>query len=446
MSNNGTCDLEFRVRERTQSYREYSLAWIIFVLVFIAINLLLWYRKRKHIVLVKRRMTILLFVVFSVIAQLWVGAVVRFAGPVGPCEIYLVLYIIISVYCAWPILARLILWINEVRLNWYIAENMSNKSLDAKNNPEFRRLRFRASNRFGLLLILAVYGPAFIMALALVLGADICNPSNCNEGFLADPVTLYFNIALLVFIIVSVIYLFYKYRNVPDLVGIWRESLFACVIPSSFSTIFLGFAFLDVGGFGEAEVSNFEWGSVVDVGVLFFFVTVITVPLIRVYRMKGFKEPDKSFQELLDDPRGAKYFEFYTATELSLENYLFYREATAWKNDYDNVHPDERNAKGDLLLNKYVRPWSDMEVNLGSSMREEILSQAEASARTEYPRDLFDNAVVEIYSLMYSHSYPNFKRSSFYKLYLGETDASSFGWVLQAGIAGEVTISQRLTF
>lgn len=61
------------------------------------------------------------------------------------------------------------------------------------------------------------------------------------------------------FFVISVIYLFYKYRNVPDLVGIWRESLFACVIPSTFATVFLGFAFVDVGGFGEAEVSSFEW-------------------------------------------------------------------------------------------------------------------------------------------------------------------------------------------
>ena len=177
MSGNGTCDLEFRLRERTQAYRDYSLGYIIFVLSFIVINLLLWFCKRKHIVLVKRRLTILWFVVAAVVLQLWVGAVVRFAGAVGPCELYLVLYIVIALYAAWPILARLILWINEVRLNWYIAENMSHKSLDGEAvdaNPEFERLRFRASNRYGIILVLAVYIPVFVIALALVLGADIC--------------------------------------------------------------------------------------------------------------------------------------------------------------------------------------------------------------------------------------------------------------------------------
>lgn len=136
--------------------------------------------------------------------------------------------------------------------------------------------------------------------------------------------------------------------------------------------------------------------------MLLLVVTVITVPLIRVYRMKGFKEPDKSFQELLDDPRGAKYFEFYTATELSLENYLFYREAVAWKNNYDEFQGEERREAADTLLAKYVRPWSDMEVNLGAAMRDEILAQAEAAGLDDYPRDLFDTAVVEVYNLMVS--------------------------------------------
>lgn len=172
-NSSAVCDLEFRVRERTELYRNFSLGYIIFVLSFVFVNLLLWYRKRKHIILVKRRMAILAFTVASVIAQLWVGAVVRYGGPVGPCELYLVLYIVIALFAAWPLLARLILWINEVRLNWYIAENISNKSLD-NDNEEFRKLRFRASNLYGYLVVLAVYVPSFVMALALVLGADIC--------------------------------------------------------------------------------------------------------------------------------------------------------------------------------------------------------------------------------------------------------------------------------
>ena len=129
------------------------------------------------------------------------------------------------------------------------------------------------------------------------------------------------------------------------------------------------------------------------------------MPLIRVYRMKGFVEPDKSFKELLDDPRGAKYFEFYTATELSLENYRFYREAVAWKASYEETHAEERKAQADALVNKYVRPWADMEVNIGSSMRDEIVARVESTAVDSYPRDMFDSAIVEIYNLMVSDTY-----------------------------------------
>ncbi|XP_054433450.1 regulator of G-protein signaling 19 [Pteronotus mesoamericanus] len=115
----------------------------------------------------------------------------------------------------------------------------------------------------------------------------------------------------------------------------------------------------------------------------------------------------QSFDKLMRSPAGRSAFRAFLRTEYSEENMLFWLACEELKAEADQHGVDE---KARLIYEDYVSILSPREVSLDSRVREGINKRMqEPSAHT------FDDAQLQIYTLMHRDSYPRFLGSPAYR-------------------------------
>ncbi|ERE85971.1 regulator of G-protein signaling 20-like protein [Cricetulus griseus] len=114
-----------------------------------------------------------------------------------------------------------------------------------------------------------------------------------------------------------------------------------------------------------------------------------------------------SFDNLMVTPAGRNAFREFLRTEFSEENMLFWMACEELKREA-NKNIIEEKAK--IIYEDYISILSPKEVSLDSRVREGInRNMAEPSQHT------FDDAQLQIYTLMHRDSYPRFMNSTVYK-------------------------------
>jgi len=113
---------------------------------------------------------------------------------------------------------------------------------------------------------------------------------------------------------------------------------------------------------------------------------------------------------LLDSEVGREYFKSHLVNELSIENYFFWRDVNAWKEEGCSAE----GAK--YIYDVYIANNSTLEINISGVMHNDIekkikLNQIEPS--------IFDEAYKTIVVLMETNAFPRFKKSSLYKQWSG---------------------------
>lgn len=104
--------------------------------------------------------------------------------------------------------------------------------------------------------------------------------------------------------------------------------------------------------------------------------------------------------KMLEKDFGCRYFMMYLATELSLENVLFYKEVEAWKNDKAATpgSVERLDAWARSIYHTYFGR-SHFQVNVSWKIASEVANYfAEDSA--EIPIEVFDSAQSEVFLLM----------------------------------------------
>ncbi|XP_046289212.1 regulator of G-protein signaling 19 isoform X1 [Marmota monax] len=127
----------------------------------------------------------------------------------------------------------------------------------------------------------------------------------------------------------------------------------------------------------------------------------------------------QSFDKLMHSPAGRSVFRAFLRTEYSEENMLFWLACEELKAEANQHVVDE---KARLIYEDYVSILSPKEVSLDSRVREGInRKMQEPSAHT------FDDAQLQIYTLMHRDSYPRFLSSPAYRTLLlrGSPQSSS---------------------
>ncbi|KAE8598761.1 hypothetical protein XENTR_v10016929 [Xenopus tropicalis] len=115
----------------------------------------------------------------------------------------------------------------------------------------------------------------------------------------------------------------------------------------------------------------------------------------------------QSFDKLMTTPAGRNAFREFLRTEFSEENMLFWMACEELKKEASKNVIEE---KARLIYEDYISILSPKEVSLDSRVREVInRNMLEPSQRT------FDDAQLQIYTLMHRDSYPRFMNSAIYK-------------------------------
>ncbi|XP_060515795.1 regulator of G-protein signaling 17 [Cylas formicarius] len=115
----------------------------------------------------------------------------------------------------------------------------------------------------------------------------------------------------------------------------------------------------------------------------------------------------KSFDKLMKSPAGRKVFRDFLKGEYSEENILFWLACEDLKKQTNKEVIEERAR---LIYEDYISILSPKEVSLDSRVREIVnRNMVEPTPNT------FDEAQVQIYTLMHRDSYPRFVNSQMYK-------------------------------
>ncbi|XP_078507783.1 regulator of G-protein signaling 19 isoform X1 [Lissotriton helveticus] len=124
-----------------------------------------------------------------------------------------------------------------------------------------------------------------------------------------------------------------------------------------------------------------------------------------------------SFDKLMKNPAGRNVFREFLRTEYSEENMLFWLACEDLKTECNKHNIDE---KARVIYEDYISILSPKEVSLDSRVREVINKKMqEPSLHT------FDDAQLQIYTLMHRDSYPRFLNSAIYKSLLQNVSRSS---------------------
>ncbi|KAK2499264.1 hypothetical protein MC885_003202 [Smutsia gigantea] len=115
----------------------------------------------------------------------------------------------------------------------------------------------------------------------------------------------------------------------------------------------------------------------------------------------------QSFDQLMFTPAGRNAFREFLRTEFSEENMLFWMACEELKKEA-NKNVIEEKAK--IIYENYISILSPKEVSLDSRVREVINKNM-----VEPSQQIFDDAQLQIYTLMHRDSYPRFMSSALYK-------------------------------
>ncbi|XP_048879936.1 regulator of G-protein signaling 19-like [Brienomyrus brachyistius] len=124
-----------------------------------------------------------------------------------------------------------------------------------------------------------------------------------------------------------------------------------------------------------------------------------------------------SFDQLMRSPAGRNTFREFLRTEYSEENMLFWLACEDLKQELNTSAVQE---KARLIYEDYVSILSPKEVSLDSRVREVINKKI-----VEPTPHTFEDAQLQIYTLMHRDSYPRFLTSPIYKSLLRTGSCSS---------------------
>ncbi|XP_006871917.1 PREDICTED: regulator of G-protein signaling 20-like [Chrysochloris asiatica] len=115
----------------------------------------------------------------------------------------------------------------------------------------------------------------------------------------------------------------------------------------------------------------------------------------------------QSFDKLMVTPAGRNTFREFLRTEFSEENMLFWMACEELKKEANTSMIEE---KARIIYEDYISILSPKEVSLDSRVREVINRNM-----LEPSEHIFDDAQLQIYTLMHRDSYPRFMNSALYK-------------------------------
>ncbi|CAI9570076.1 unnamed protein product [Staurois parvus] len=124
-----------------------------------------------------------------------------------------------------------------------------------------------------------------------------------------------------------------------------------------------------------------------------------------------------NFDKMMKSPAGRNLFREFLRTEYSEENLLFWLACEDLKNEQNKKLIEE---KARNIYEDYISILSPKEVSLDSRVREVI----NRNLLDPNPH-MYEDAQLQIYTLMHRDSFPRFLNSQVYKTFLESTESST---------------------
>lgn len=123
--------------------------------------------------------------------------------------------------------------------------------------------------------------------------------------------------------------------------------------------------------------------------------------------------------QVLSSKRGVDLFQSHLAQEFNLENIVFYKSALRWKNNYDSFPTEQgREDVANNIFTAFIPERAAMQINLSSRQQRALI--ATFALPESRPRDVFDDAIKEVFKLMDRDSFQRFQDTEAYRI-LNET-------------------------
>lgn len=216
-------------------------------------------------------------------------------------------------------------------------------------------------------------GPLLIASIfaCVVLFASGCNCSGEKGSFVALNLELglvWFGV-MMFFVLGSKAYIARRIRDVPDPLGVNKETLIASV-SSPIGLLGVVLTAADVGGYMKMQEAPWSWTWLIDFAFLFHYLFLCPLPVILSFRRQELHiGAEAQFQKLMKDKRGIEKLSQFLATELSLENLLFLVRLREWRQTYEEQSNAEREKVSEEIFNDFVKPNSQHEVNVSGHAR-----------------------------------------------------------------------------
>lgn len=130
----------------------------------------------------------------------------------------------------------------------------------------------------------------------------------------------------------------------------------------------------------------------------------VTIP-VQVYHAHR-QHPNKvlddpaALKEMLETDNGFRFFQMYLATELSLENLLFYQAVKEWKDQTSQQSITEKqSARLARAIYETYLTKTYFQVNVSSTVTSRLASRFESEA-AKFPTSVFDEAKDQVFNLM----------------------------------------------
>eukprot|EP00924_Labyrinthula_sp_SR-Ha-C_P006336 snap_masked-scaffold_31-processed-gene-3.18-mRNA-1 protein AED:1.00 eAED:1.00 QI:0/0/0/0/1/1/2/0/444 len=208
-----------------------------------------------------------------------------------------------------------------------------------------------------------------------------------------------------------------KTKEIPDPSGIFQETKIAISFPLLLSVIRFIFDYADVLKDLEENMVS-PSGLLIDIAFLMWMLILVVLPL-RVIFQKSLSRRNKtvSLKQVLKSTLGEKLFRAYVIYEFSIENLNFYLVAKKWEEEFESIRELDRKRRARNIISRWIQDLKDEEtstakINISYEMRDSIVKKYFDNSIS---RDLFSEAVKEVYNLMSFDTFARFQRSVHFK-------------------------------
>lgn len=433
------------VGETTSGFKAFSLIYAVFCISLTVISTCLWYKYRKIEYLKKRGDATVVLFTLAFIANIFVGPLKRVASEapnvLNSCVLLNITFCLVTPGMILPEILKVVLFRNRVLYNQKLAKTFSTDvpylfsdaakstcliSRLIENNvgrTPIDRLRYYASRRFGRLL--SFVGGIILLLFALLYTLITCPAfgltSVCQVVKINGIGTFLLFMFPLLMLLLFLLYFWRRTRTYPDPFGILREvrNVVLGIIPTVL-VVFLLTAF-DVGGVSEHPIS-YTHSFLYDAILLSVYSYSIPYQVYQAKRLTHLLPASRlELSEILAQPIGRDLFRKHLINEFSVENLHFYEAVTIYKNAFDK-HDRLYTSKNKLarnIFNRFIQ-GSEPSLNLPHAVKSAI--QIIMKTRKRFDKELFDDVLEEIVSLMENDSFSRFKRTKEYTEFIGIED------------------------